>query len=92
MNRVFEIEFQSLRHSLKSTPERFSGVLYNVVRREGSQQLFDLVVEDILENLYCKFDTSLVALFLIRLVQSVQVFQFNPKGSRVLPVLFLELF
>ena len=37
MNRVFEIEFQRLGDSLKSTPERFSGVLYNVVRGESSQ-------------------------------------------------------
>lgn len=60
MDGILDIEFKGSGDSLESAPERFTCVFYDMIMSKSREQLFDLVVEDILEDVNCIFDAVCV--------------------------------
>lgn len=92
VDRIVDIELKGSGDSLQTAPEEFASVFDDMIGREGIEQLFDLIVENILKDVHTQLHTSLVALGLVGQVQLVQSLQLDPQSSRVLSVLFLKLF
>jgi hypothetical protein len=90
VDRVLEVQLERGGFSLESAPEKLAGFLDNVVGREGSQELLDLIVEDILEDVNSQLDALLIAFLLIRKVKLVNIVELHPESGGVLPVLFFE--
>jgi hypothetical protein len=91
VNGVFQVEFKGSRDTLKSTPEELSGILDDVGRREGAEELPDLIVEDVLEDAHGQFHTHLIASLGVGLVELTQRLHLDAQSGGVLSVLFLDL-
>lgn len=92
VQRVLEVEFEGRGCSLESTPEGLLSFFDDVVFWEGAEQVFDLVIEDVLEDVDCQFKTHVVRSLVVGLIQLLYALQFSSQSGWVLPVLLLELF
>jgi hypothetical protein len=88
---VRAVEVDGLGGALKAGPEQLA-VLGFVVQRERVEQLGDLVVEDILEHVLGKFDTSLVRMLLLDFNELFDAFKSHPQGNWFLKIRFVCTF